>query len=295
MLEPQAVYSGTLELKLHAKVPRNSTFVWALHTSLFCLEITGLLFARFPFTMLVLQKAVRMVQELPDVMRIAYAFVVVMLCWMALWSFGVSGIVAFGIPNGGQWWLLLVSWQVFTILLYKYLVPLLFRCFFNNISCICRFFQSVYFGLELSLAIQFMSLSQGWFSSFSFMVVQLLQQCPQSLFWNLFSMLWQLHLEAFAMDHFLPLLLGLYDGRFAFLLPLFILCRLASFYSSHRFFLFYLTPYRFVEFVLKLAAMSVCYVVLIFCFILWRHLFASSTNMHMYRWVMFISSVVFKM
>jgi hypothetical protein len=140
-----------------------------------------------------------------------------------------------------------------------------------------------------------MSLSQGWFSSFSFMVVQLLQQCPQSLFWNLFSMLWQLHLEAFAMDHFLPLLLGLYDGRFAFLLPLFVLCRLASFYSSHRFFLFYLTPYRFVEFVLKLAAMSVCYVVLIFCFILWRRLFASSTNMHMYRWVMFISSVVFKM
>jgi len=85
------------------------------------------------------------------------------------------------------------------------------------------------------------------------------------------------------MDHFLPLLLGLYDGRFAFLLPLFVLCRLASFYSSHHFFLFYLTPYRFVEFGLKLAAMSVCYVVLIFCFILWRRLFASSTNMHMYR------------
>ncbi|KAG0533567.1 hypothetical protein BDA96_04G204400 [Sorghum bicolor] len=63
---------------------------------------------RFPFTMLVLQKAVRMVRELPDVMRIAYAFVLVMLCWMALWSFGVSGIVAFGIPNGGQWWLLLI-------------------------------------------------------------------------------------------------------------------------------------------------------------------------------------------
>lgn len=92
--------------------------------------------------------------------------------------------------------------------------------FFNNIPCICRFFQSVYFGLELFLAIQSMSLSQGWFSSFSFMVVQLLQQCPQSLFWNLFSMLWQLHLEAFAMDHFLPLLLGLCDGRFAYLLPL---------------------------------------------------------------------------
>lgn len=63
---------------------------------------------RFPFTMLVLQKAVRMVRELPDVMRTAYAFVLVMLCWMALWSFGVSGIVAFGIPNGGQWWLLLI-------------------------------------------------------------------------------------------------------------------------------------------------------------------------------------------
>ncbi|KAL6634090.1 hypothetical protein ACP70R_026761 [Stipagrostis hirtigluma subsp. patula] len=63
---------------------------------------------RFPFTMLVLQKAVRMVWELPDVMRVAYAFVLVMLCWMALWSFGVSGIVAFHMPNGGQWWLLLI-------------------------------------------------------------------------------------------------------------------------------------------------------------------------------------------
>jgi len=40
------------------------------------------------------------------------------------------------------------------------------------------------------------------------------------------------------MDHFLPLLLGLYDGRFAFLLPLFVLCRLASFYSSQSFFSF---------------------------------------------------------
>ncbi|KAM0862201.1 hypothetical protein ACQ4PT_045408 [Festuca glaucescens] len=62
---------------------------------------------RFPFTMLVLQKAVRMVWELPDVMRVAYAFVLVMLCWMALWSFGVSGIVAMEIPNRGQWWLVL--------------------------------------------------------------------------------------------------------------------------------------------------------------------------------------------
>lgn len=69
-----------------------------------------------------------MVWELPDVMRISYAFVLVMLCWMALWSFGVSGIVAFGIPNGGQWWLLLVSGQVFIIVLYQYLALLiLFR------------------------------------------------------------------------------------------------------------------------------------------------------------------------
>lgn len=48
-----------------------------------------------------------MVWELPDVMRVAYAFVLVMLCWMALWSFGVSGIVAMEIPNRGQWWLVL--------------------------------------------------------------------------------------------------------------------------------------------------------------------------------------------
>jgi branched-subunit amino acid transport protein AzlD len=139
-----------LELKLHAKSHGNSTFIptWpistsvsALYASLFCIEVTVFLFARFPFTMLVLQKAVRMVRELPDVMRIAYAFVLVMLCWMALWSFGISGIVAFGIPNGGQWWLLLVSWQVFTILLYKYLVPLLFRCFLITSLVFADFFS----------------------------------------------------------------------------------------------------------------------------------------------------------
>jgi hypothetical protein len=47
----------------------------------------------------------------------------------------------------------------------------------------------------------------------------------------------------------------------------------------------YVNYYRFVESVPKLAAMSVCCAVLILCFILWRHLFSSSTNMHMYRQV----------
>lgn len=112
------------------------------NSSLFCMEVIGLIFARFPFTMLVLQKAVRMVRELPDVMRIAYAFVLAMLCWMALWSFGVSGIVAFGMPNGGQWWLLLVSGQVFPILLYECLLPSLFRCFFLIIASVFADFFS---------------------------------------------------------------------------------------------------------------------------------------------------------
>ena len=62
--------------------------------------------------MLVLQKAVKLVWNLPEVMRVAYAFMLVMLLWMAIWSFGASGVVASSIGDSGRWWLLVVSWQV---------------------------------------------------------------------------------------------------------------------------------------------------------------------------------------
>lgn len=67
---------------------------------------------RLPFTMLVLQKAVKMVWSLPEVIRVAYAFMLVMLLWMGLWSFGAAGVVASSMDNDGRWWLLVVSWQV---------------------------------------------------------------------------------------------------------------------------------------------------------------------------------------
>ncbi|KAF7827841.1 CTL-like protein [Senna tora] len=63
---------------------------------------------RLPFTMLVLQKAVKMVWSLPEVMRLAYAFMLVVLLWMALWSFGAAGVVASSMGDGGRWWLLVV-------------------------------------------------------------------------------------------------------------------------------------------------------------------------------------------
>uniref|UniRef100_A0A1D1YCB4 Choline transporter-like protein n=1 Tax=Anthurium amnicola TaxID=1678845 RepID=A0A1D1YCB4_9ARAE len=63
---------------------------------------------RLPFTMLVLQKAVRMVWNLPEVMRVSYAFMLIMLSWMTIWSFGVAGVVASSIGDGGRWWLLVV-------------------------------------------------------------------------------------------------------------------------------------------------------------------------------------------
>ncbi|XP_059454251.1 uncharacterized protein LOC132184580 isoform X2 [Corylus avellana] len=63
---------------------------------------------RLPFTMLVLQKAVKMVWSLPKVMRIAYAFMLVMLLWMGLWSFGAAGVVASSMGDGQRWWLLVV-------------------------------------------------------------------------------------------------------------------------------------------------------------------------------------------
>ncbi|CAN1835483.1 CTL-like protein DDB_G0274487 [Linum perenne] len=63
---------------------------------------------RLPFTMLVLRKSVKMVWSLPDVMRVAYAFMLIMLLWMGIWSFGAAGVLALNLPDGGGWWLLLV-------------------------------------------------------------------------------------------------------------------------------------------------------------------------------------------
>lgn len=53
-----------------------------------------------------------MVWRLPEVMKIACAFMLVMLLWMALWSFGAAGVVASGMDDGKRWWLLVVSGQV---------------------------------------------------------------------------------------------------------------------------------------------------------------------------------------
>ncbi|GMJ05701.1 hypothetical protein like AT1G25500 [Hibiscus trionum] len=63
---------------------------------------------RLPFTMLVLQKAVKLVWSLPEVTRVAYAFMAVMLLWMGIWSFGISGVVASSRGDLGRWWLLVV-------------------------------------------------------------------------------------------------------------------------------------------------------------------------------------------
>jgi len=68
--------------------------------------------------MLVLQKAVKMVWNLPEVMRVSYAFMFAVLLWMALWSFGAAGVVASNLSDGGRWWLLVVRWQVLLFILY---------------------------------------------------------------------------------------------------------------------------------------------------------------------------------
>jgi len=72
--------------------------------------------------MLVLQKAVKMVWSLPKVMGIACGFILVMLLWMSLWSFGAAGVVASSIGDSGRWWLLVVSGQV---LLFIFFVEIL--------------------------------------------------------------------------------------------------------------------------------------------------------------------------
>ncbi|CAL5403527.1 unnamed protein product [Camellia sinensis] len=61
-----------------------------------------------PFTMWVLQGAVKMVWSLLGVMRVACTFMLVMLLWLALWSFGAAGVVASSMGDGGRWWLLVV-------------------------------------------------------------------------------------------------------------------------------------------------------------------------------------------
>lgn len=67
--------------------------------------------------MLVLRKAVKMVWSLPEVLTLTGVFMMVMLLWMVIWSFGAAGVVATSIGDGGRWWLLLVSWQLICLLL----------------------------------------------------------------------------------------------------------------------------------------------------------------------------------
>ncbi|XP_073281108.1 uncharacterized protein [Primulina huaijiensis] len=63
---------------------------------------------RLPFTMLVLQRAVNMVWNLPEVSRLTCIFMLIMLFWLSLWSFGAAGVVALSMGDSGRWWLLLV-------------------------------------------------------------------------------------------------------------------------------------------------------------------------------------------
>ncbi|CAI9779253.1 unnamed protein product [Fraxinus pennsylvanica] len=63
---------------------------------------------RLPFTLLVLQRAVKMAWDLPEVLRSASISMLIMLFWLALWSFGIAGVLVSGIGYGAQWWLLVV-------------------------------------------------------------------------------------------------------------------------------------------------------------------------------------------
>lgn len=63
---------------------------------------------RLPFSMLVLRKGVKMVWDIPEATKIAYAFLATMLMWMILWSFGISGVISSSMGDSGRWWLLVV-------------------------------------------------------------------------------------------------------------------------------------------------------------------------------------------
>ncbi|KAL9664819.1 hypothetical protein QQ045_020227 [Rhodiola kirilowii] len=57
--------------------------------------------------MVVLQKAVKMVWSLPEVMRLSYACILFMLLWMGIWSFGVAGVVASSMGDRLGWFSIL--------------------------------------------------------------------------------------------------------------------------------------------------------------------------------------------
>ncbi|PIA63565.1 hypothetical protein AQUCO_00201123v1 [Aquilegia coerulea] len=83
--------------------------VFAIGATLQLLYVISVI-ERLPFTMLVLQKAVKLVWNLPEVMRVSYAFMCIMLLWMVIWSFGAAGIVAASMGDSVDdslcWWLL---------------------------------------------------------------------------------------------------------------------------------------------------------------------------------------------
>lgn len=62
---------------------------------------------RLPFSMLVIRKAVTMLRALPGAMRMSYGFVVAMIAWLTIWTFGISGVVAIGNDDNASWWVVL--------------------------------------------------------------------------------------------------------------------------------------------------------------------------------------------
>ncbi|BBN05625.1 hypothetical protein MPTK1_3g14640 [Marchantia polymorpha subsp. ruderalis] len=62
---------------------------------------------RLPFSILMIKMAATMLLGLPATIRVCYGFILAMLAWMVLWSFGVSGVVSSGMDDGARWWILL--------------------------------------------------------------------------------------------------------------------------------------------------------------------------------------------
>ncbi|KAJ6902984.1 LOW QUALITY PROTEIN: hypothetical protein NC651_020465 [Populus alba x Populus x berolinensis] len=79
-----------------------------LRLARFAVFVCHICYRQTPIYHVVLQKAVKMVWSLPEAMRVSYAFMLVMLLWMGLWSFGAAGVVASTITVSGRWWLLVV-------------------------------------------------------------------------------------------------------------------------------------------------------------------------------------------
>lgn len=89
------------------------TFWAVLFAVVTCFHVVSLVSVseKISFSLFVLKKSVKIVWDLGEVMRVTYAFLVIMFLWLALWTFGVSGVLA-SCKGGVHGWIVVLELSV---------------------------------------------------------------------------------------------------------------------------------------------------------------------------------------